>query len=108
MFSDVPIGPGHRLPMTLLLLTVRDCFLRLAAEIHCAGWSDRQAAEWLHKRLSRYRAGAWRREYAEEQCPQRLYGRVEGLLWAALKCSDRLSERTIRRALAACYSWPSV
>ena len=37
-------GRGHRLPLTLLHLTVRDLFLRAAAEIHCAGLSDRQAA----------------------------------------------------------------
>jgi hypothetical protein len=109
MFGDAaPVGPGHRLPMTLLHLTVRDLFLRAAAEIHCKGLSDRQAAEWLHKKLSRYRECAWQRDCFEEQCPQRLYGRVNGLLWAALKCSDRVvSERTIRRALAAAIRGPT-
>jgi hypothetical protein len=70
--------------MTLLHLTVRDCFLRLAAEIHCAGMSDRQAAAWLHSKLSRYRAGAWWRDRVEPECPPRLYGRVNGLMWAVL------------------------
>jgi hypothetical protein len=102
IFADaVPVGRGHRTPMTTLRLTVRDLFLRAAAEIHCIGMSDRQAAEWLHKKLSRYRECAWRRDQNEALCPPRLAGRVNGLLWAALKCSDRLvSERTIRRKLS--------
>jgi hypothetical protein len=95
---------GKRLPLTLLHLTVRDLFLRAAAEIHCKGWSDRQAATWLHRKLTVYRACAWRRDRFEEQYPQRLYGRVNGLLWAALKCSDRVvSERTIRRKLSPLF-----
>jgi hypothetical protein len=105
----LPVGPGHRLPMTTLHLTVRDLFLRLAREIHCNGMSDRQAAEWLHKKLSRYRECAWRRDRVEEECPPRLYGRVEGLLWAALKCADNaVAARTIRRKLSPVYLWPSV
>jgi hypothetical protein len=97
----MPVGPGHRLPMTLLHLAVRDCFLRLAAEIHCGGMSGHQAAEWLHKKLARYRECAWQRDRIAAECPRRLYGRVEGLLWAALKCSDRLvSERLIRFVLS--------
>jgi hypothetical protein len=97
----LPVGPGHRLPLTLLNLTVRDHFLRLAGEIHCAGLSDRQAAEFLHKRLSRYREFSWQRDRIAAECPRRLYGRVEGLLWAALKCSDRLvGVELIRKVLA--------
>jgi hypothetical protein len=42
-------GPGHRLPLTLLHLTVRNHFLRAAADIHCTRLSDRQAAAWLRK-----------------------------------------------------------
>jgi hypothetical protein len=102
VFADaLPVGRGHRLPMTLLHLTVRDHFLRAAAEIHCTGMSDRAAAAWLHTKLARYRECAWRRECAEEQCPPRHAGRVEALLWSVLKCSDRLvSERLIRCVLA--------
>jgi hypothetical protein len=97
----LPVGPGHRLPMTLLHLTVRDHFLRAAAEIHCAGMSDRAAAEWLHKKLARYRECGWQRDRIAAECPRRLYRRVEGLLWAALKCSDRLvSERLLRLVLS--------
>lgn len=100
---------GKRLPMTLLHLTVRDLFLRAAAEIHCTGMSDRAAAAWLHKKLGLYRVCAWRRDFAETECPPRLYGRVNGLMWAVLKCSDcAVSERTIRRKLSPNYSWPSV
>lgn len=109
MFADaVPVGPGHRLPMTLLRLTARDHFLRAAAEIHCIGMSDRAAAEWLHQRLARYSECAWRRDRNEETCPPRHAGRIDGLLWCVLKCSDRVvSERTIRRVLSPVYSWPS-
>jgi hypothetical protein len=97
----VSAGPGHRTPLTLLHLSVRDHFLRAAAEIHCAGMSGRQAAEWLHKRLARYREGAWRREYVEEQCPPRLAGRIDGLMWCVLKARDRVpSEELIRKALS--------
>jgi hypothetical protein len=96
----VVAGPGHRLPMTLLHLTVRDGFFRLAAEIYCTGMSDRQAAAWLHTKLSRYRSGAWRRDRSEKLVPRRLAGRVDALMWCVLKCSDRLvSERLIRMVL---------
>ncbi|MET4198750.1 hypothetical protein ABIA95_002750 [Bradyrhizobium sp. LA8.1] len=96
-----PAGPGHRLPMTLLHLRVRDLFLRAAAEIHCAGISNHAAAEWLHKRLARYRECGWQRDRIAETVPPRLAGRVEGLLFCVLKCSDRLvSSRLVRAVLA--------
>jgi hypothetical protein len=102
-------GRGHRLPMTLLHLTVRDHFLRAAAETHCGGMSGHQAAAWLHTKLARYRECAWQRDRIAAECPRRLYGRVEGLLWAALKCADNAaSERTLRRKLSPVYSWPTV
>ena len=103
IFADaVPLdGRGHRLPLTLLHLSVRDCFLRAAADIHCAGMSDRAAAAWLHKKLCRYRECAWHRRRAEASCPPRLAGRIDGLLWCVLKCSDRVvSEELIRKVLA--------
>jgi hypothetical protein len=101
MFAAAPVGPGHRLPITLLHLSVRDLFLRAAAEIYCAGMSNRAAATRLHTVLARYRECAWRRDRAEELCPPRLAGRVEALMWCVLKCSDRLvSERLIRAVLA--------
>jgi hypothetical protein len=101
-FADaLPVGRGHRLPMTLLHLTVRDHFLRAAADIHCTGMSGRQAAATLHTRLSRYRSGAWRRDASEPLMPPRLVGRLDGLLWCVLKVRDRLvSERLIRAVLS--------
>ena len=94
-------GRGNRLPLTLLHLTVRDHFLRAAAEIHCAGMSDRAAAAWLHTKLARYRECAWQRDCVEEECPPRLAGRVNALMWCVLKCSDNaVSARTIRRKLS--------
>jgi hypothetical protein len=101
--NAVPVddGRGRRTPLTLLHLSVRDCFLRLAADIHCAGMSDRAAAAWLHRKLGTYAASAWRRDYVLAECPPRLAGRVEALAWCALKCSDRVpSERLIRSVLA--------
>ena len=87
--------------MTLLHLSVRDHFLRAAADIHCTGMSDRAAAAWLHKKLARYRECAWRRDRVETWCPPRLAGRIEALMWSVLKCSDRVaSERLIRNVLA--------
>ena len=93
---------GKRLPLTLLHLTVRDLFLRAAAEIHCGGMSDRQAAAFLHMKLARYReCGAWQRDRAEAECPPRLAGRVNALMWCVLKCHDRVvSERLIRLVLS--------
>jgi hypothetical protein len=93
---------GKRLPLTLLRLTVRDLFLRAAAEIHCAGMSDRQVAEWLCKRLARYRECAWRRDYVEEACPPRLAGHINALMWCVLKCGGGrlVSDETIRKVLA--------
>ena len=83
----VPIDRrGRRTPLTLLHLSVRDHFLRAAADIYCTGMSDRTAAAWLHKKLARYRECAWRRDRVEEQCPPRLVGRVNGLMWCVLKC----------------------
>jgi hypothetical protein len=103
VFADAtPLdGRGRRTPMTLLHLSVRDHFLRAAADIYCTGMSDRAAAAWLHTKLARYRECAWRRECVEEQCPPRLAGRIDALMWCVLKCSDRLvSERLIRYVLA--------
>jgi hypothetical protein len=94
-------GRGRRLPLTSLRLRVRNLFLYVAAEIHCNGMSGRQAAEWLHKKLGRYRECAWRGDRDEERCPPRLVGRVEALMWCVLKCSDRVpGERLIRLVLA--------
>ena len=94
-------GRGRRLPLTLLHLTVRNCFLRAAAEIHCSGMSGRQAAAVLHTRLSRYRSGAWRRDASEPLVLPRLVGRLDGWLWCVLKVHDRLvSERLIRAVLS--------
>jgi hypothetical protein len=106
---DAPVDyRGKRLPLTRLHLTVRNHFLRAAAEIHCTGMSDRQAAAWLHARLARYRECAWQRDRFEQECPQRLYGRVNGLMWASLKCSDRVvSARSIRRALSPIIHGPA-
>jgi hypothetical protein len=101
--NPAPIdGRGHgRTPLKLLHLSMRNHFLRAAAEIHCTGMSNRAAAVWLHKRLARYRECACRRDSAEPSCPPRLAGRINALMWCVLKCSDRLvSDRTIRRALA--------
>ena len=94
-------GRGRRTPATLLALDERDCYLRKAADLHCTGMSDRAAAAWLGVRLLRYRQGAWRRHRTEALCPPRLAGRIDALMWCALKCSDRVvSARSIRRVLA--------
>ncbi|WP_036053937.1 hypothetical protein [Bradyrhizobium sp. URHD0069] len=98
----VPVdGRGRRTPLTLLHLSVRDHFLRAAADIYCTGMSDRAAAAVLRTKLARYREGAWRREASEPSMPPRLAGRLDGLLWCVLKVRDRLvSERLIRAVLA--------
>ena len=93
-------GRGHRSPQTMLLLDERDHYLREAALLHCGGMSDRAAASFLRTRLVRYREGRWQRDRSEDQCPPRLAGLVEALMWCVLKCRDHApSEMTIRRAL---------
>jgi hypothetical protein len=99
--NAVPVGPGHRLPMTLLHLRVRDLFLRLAAEVHCAGMTKSAASEWLRQRLARYSECAWQRDRVAEAVPPRLAGHVNGLLWCVLKCRDRVpSARLVRLVLS--------
>jgi hypothetical protein len=87
----------------------RDYLLRLAAERHCQGLSDRAAAEVLRAKLARYRDdGAWRRDRTASQCPDRHQGRIEGLLWQTLKVRDaNVSARTIRKALAGGFTRPT-
>jgi hypothetical protein len=94
-------GRGHRSPITLLHLSVRDHFLRAAAEIDCTGMSDRAAAAWLHTKLARYRAAAFRRDRFENTVPPRLARRIDALLWAILKVHDQVPcERLIRSVLS--------
>jgi hypothetical protein len=99
--NATPVGPGHRLPMTLLQLRVRDLFLRLAAEAHCTGMSNTAASEWLHQRLARYNECGWQRDRVAETVPLRLAGHLNGLLFCVLKCRDRVpSARLIRLVLS--------
>jgi hypothetical protein len=96
----VPDGRGRRTPVTLLLLSERDHYLRAAADRFCVGMSDRAAAAMLHEKLSRYRLSAWRRDASEALCPARHRGTITELLWSILKTFDRVpSIPTIRRAL---------
>jgi hypothetical protein len=97
---------GVRKPGDVLAGTSRDYLLRLAAERFFAGASDRQAAEMLHAKLTRYAAGAWRRDRSEERCPDRHRGRIEALLREILQTRDAVpSSRSIRRALG--FTWPN-
>ena len=50
-------GRGHRSNQTLLYLSERDNFLRVARDRFCVGMSDRAAAAMLHVKLARYRDG---------------------------------------------------
>jgi hypothetical protein len=102
LINVTPIdGRGHRSNQTLLYLSERDQFLREAARLHCVGMSDRRAADFIHKKLTRYAQGAWRRDQAEALPPPQYAGRVEHWLWCVLKCHDRpVSEELIRKVLA--------
>jgi hypothetical protein len=93
-------GRGHRLPATLAAIERRNGLLCEAADRFCVGLSGRAAASWLHTRLGRYQAGAWRRDRSEALCPARHAGRIEESLWMILKARDVVpSERSIRAVL---------
>jgi hypothetical protein len=99
---------GRRTPADVLGRTIRDHLLRIAAERHLSGLSDRQAAEMLRTKLTRYAAGSWRRDRVEDLCPARHHGRIEALLWETLRTRDMIpSSRTIRKALAGGFTRPT-
>ena len=94
-------GRGHRSYELELRLSERNHFLREAARLHCVGMSDRQAAEFLRTKLSRYHSGAWRRHQAENLMPPMLEGRVEAWCWRILRCRDTIpGDRLLRGVLA--------
>lgn len=91
---------GKRLPETIEAIALRDALLREAAARFCAGMTDHQASALLHVKLLRYQTSAWRRDRAEAECPLRLAGRLDAVLWQILKTHDHVcSAMTIRRAL---------
>ena len=91
---------SNRLPETLQAIARRDALLREAAARFCAGMTDHQASALLHVKLLRYQTSAWRRDRAEAECPPRLAGRLDALLWQILRTRDHIpSAMTIRRAL---------
>src|SRR6476619_1682890 len=93
-------GPGHRTPATLLALDERDKYLVEASQFFRSP-SDREVARQLLSALKIYRAGAWRRDYAEALCPMRHAGTIKAALWKTLKCIDAIpGDRKIRTALA--------
>jgi hypothetical protein len=96
----VPAGAGHRTPATLLALDERDKYLVEASKFFRSP-SDREVARQLRGALIIYRAGAWRRDYAEALCPVRYAGTAKAALWRTLKSRDYVpGDRTIRAALA--------
>jgi len=100
-FAVPPDGRGQRSPADVLARTIRDHLLRTAAHRFCAGMSDRQAAAMLRARLMRYREGAWQRDRVEMQCPDRLRGTINELMWSILWARDMIpGDRSIRAALA--------
>jgi hypothetical protein len=91
---------GKRLPETLQAIAQRDALLREAAARFCAGATHHQAAEMLRTKLLRYQTSAWRRDRAQPECPSRLAGRLDALLFQILRTRDHVpSGVTIRRAL---------
>jgi hypothetical protein len=90
---------GKRLPETLQAIAQRDALLREAAARFFPDATHHQAAEMLRVKLLRYQTSAWRRDRAEAECPPRLAGRLDELLWQILKTHDHTpSAVTIRRA----------
>src|ERR1700741_2564380 len=93
-------GAGHRTPQTLLLLDERDKMLIEARNLYCVGMSTNAAADYLHAKLSRSGSTAWQCDRVEDRCPPRLAGRLDALLWYALKSHDHApSARLIRLVL---------
>lgn len=95
-------GPGKRSPDTRASIYIRDAVLVEAAALFCAGMSSNAAAEIIHKKLVRYRAGAWRRHRIEEHLPAELVGKVTELFWHSLKARDVVpAARSIRAVIDA-------
>jgi hypothetical protein len=91
---------GKRSPSTLLSISERNNFLRKAAEQFCAGMSNRRAGDVLHERLLRYERGAWRRDKALAECPDRYHGTITEMLWMTLKARNAVpGARLIRQVI---------
>ena len=91
----------ERMAVSGLARAARDDALRAAASEFCREMSDRAASEFLRTRLLRYRSGSFRRDYLCDSPPDRLKGRLEVHLWAALMARPVVpSSRTIRRVLS--------
>jgi hypothetical protein len=99
--SSSPAALDRQMGVSGLARAARDDALRGAAAQFCPGMSDRAAAAFLRTRLLRLRMGSFRRDRFCESPPNRLEGRLEARLWAALMAVDAVpSERTIRRVLS--------
>jgi hypothetical protein len=101
-------GRGHgRTPAVQLLIDERDNLIRAAAKFY-PGAGDREVARRLRAALSIYRNGRWRRDRAEATCPLQHKRKLLQVMWLILKTRDALvSDRTVRRALAASTRGPA-
>jgi hypothetical protein len=91
---------GKRSPSTLLSISERNNFLRMAAAKFCAGMSNRQAGTWLNDKLRQYERGAWRRDKALAECPVRYVGTITEILWMTLKARNAVpGARLIRQVI---------
>ncbi len=79
----------------------RDAVIRAAAQSLAASMSINGKAKLIHRALTNYRAGGWRRESYLDECPTRLRG-LDRYCWRALRFYDAdVSVRTLRKKLAA-------
>jgi hypothetical protein len=82
---------GKRTAETVEALARRDALLHEAAARFCAGMSPFQAGHVLHTKLLRYQTSAWQRDRAaEDECPPRLAGRLDALLFKILRTRDHV------------------
>ncbi|MEY9131929.1 hypothetical protein ACVMII_000797 [Bradyrhizobium diazoefficiens] len=99
--NAAPIRSHGRTRAVELLISERNALIRDAARFY-PGCTDREVARQLLIALARYRNGRWRRDRVEATCPAQHRGKLVQALWLILKTRDvPVSERTIRRALAA-------
>ncbi|MGX1353001.1 hypothetical protein AB7M49_006610 [Bradyrhizobium elkanii] len=93
------VKPGERSLATRAALAERDRLVRELAATCFPGLTRNQQAEAIHVALSRYHAGAWRRECSDPECRHAATDR-RALLWQILKARPHVpAPRTINGIL---------
>ncbi len=85
---DFAPGPGKRRPETTALLARRVDLLRQVARFYPTG-SARARAEAISADWKNYEATAWPRDRKSDACPQRHFGKPQGIYFALMRSTFR-------------------